>query len=192
MFTRIWLALVGQWSWDELPELPPEMVFLPKWFPLNKYDFGCWARQTIVPLTIVGSIKPVRPLPFTVDELRTGRTPAKSAKPWSWDGFFHGLDRVLHLYGRRPIRPLRELAKRRAAEWVLARQEIDGVLGRHPTAVGLLDPGAASARLPAGAPGAARWSRRPGRIHDPRGDAGRLGSPARSVPVAGVGHRAGH
>src|SRR5882672_4619569 len=25
VFTRIWLALVGQWSWDELPELPPEM-----------------------------------------------------------------------------------------------------------------------------------------------------------------------
>ena len=129
VFTRIWLALVGQWPWDELPELPPEMVFLPKWFPLNKYDFGCWARQTVVPLTIVGSIKPVRPLPFTVDELRTGRMPAKTAKPWSWDGFFHGLDRVLHFYGRRPIRPLRELAKRRAAEWVLARQEIDGSWG---------------------------------------------------------------
>jgi squalene-hopene/tetraprenyl-beta-curcumene cyclase len=129
VFTRIWLALVGAWSWDELPELPPEMVFLPTWFPLNKYDFGCWARQTIVPLTIVGSIKPVRPLPFTVDELRTGRTPATSAKPWSWDGFFHGLDRVLRLYGRRPIRPLRELAKRRAAEWVIARQEIDGSWG---------------------------------------------------------------
>ncbi len=129
VFTRIWLALVGQWSWDELPELPPEMVFLPKWFPLNKYDFGCWARQTVVPLTIVGSIKPVRPLPFTVDELRIGRTPPKTAKPWSWDGFFHGLDRVLHFYGRRPIQPLRELAKRRAAEWVLARQEIDGSWG---------------------------------------------------------------
>jgi squalene-hopene/tetraprenyl-beta-curcumene cyclase len=25
----------------------PESVFFPRWFPLNPYDFGCWARQTI-------------------------------------------------------------------------------------------------------------------------------------------------
>ena len=35
------------------PTLPPEIVFLPRWFPLNLYDCGCWARQTVVPLTIV-------------------------------------------------------------------------------------------------------------------------------------------
>jgi squalene-hopene/tetraprenyl-beta-curcumene cyclase len=129
VFTRIWLALVGQWSWDELPEMPPELVFLPKWFPLNKYDFACWARQTVVPLTIVGSIKPVRPLPFSVDELRTGAKPKADVRPWTWAGFFHHLDSVLRLYARHPIGPLRELAKRRAAEWVLARQEIDGSWG---------------------------------------------------------------
>src|SRR5689334_16123328 len=38
VFTRIWLALFGEWSWDEVPALPPEMVFLPSWFPLNLYD----------------------------------------------------------------------------------------------------------------------------------------------------------
>jgi squalene-hopene/tetraprenyl-beta-curcumene cyclase len=129
VFTRIWLALVGQWSWDDLPEIPPEMVFLPKWFPLNKYDFACWARQTVVPLTVVASIKPVRPLPFTVDELRTGVMPDRSAKPWTWTGFFQQLDRVLHFYARHPIRPLRGLAQRRAAEWILARQEADGSWG---------------------------------------------------------------
>jgi squalene-hopene/tetraprenyl-beta-curcumene cyclase len=48
VFTRIWLALFGLWSWDDLPELPPEMIFLPSWFPLNVYDWGCWARQTVV------------------------------------------------------------------------------------------------------------------------------------------------
>jgi squalene-hopene/tetraprenyl-beta-curcumene cyclase len=129
VFTRIWLALVGQWSWDELPEIPPEMVFLPKWFPLNKYDFACWARQTVVPLTIVGSIKPVRPLPFRVDELRTGARRPRNAPPWTWSGFFQRLDTVLHFYGRHPIRPLRRLAQRRAAEWILARQEADGSWG---------------------------------------------------------------
>lgn len=63
VFTRIWLALFGWWKWDDLPELPPELMFFPKWVPLNIYDFGCWARQTIVPLTIVSAKRPVRPAP---------------------------------------------------------------------------------------------------------------------------------
>ena len=48
MFTRIWLALFGLWSWDDLPVIPPELIYLPSWVPLNIYDWGCWARQTIV------------------------------------------------------------------------------------------------------------------------------------------------
>ncbi len=44
VFTHMWLALFGLWSWDDIPALPPEVVFLPEWFPLNIYDFACWAR----------------------------------------------------------------------------------------------------------------------------------------------------
>ena len=58
VFTRLWLALFGQWSWDDLPALPPEVVLLPSWFPLNVYDFACWARGTIVPLTVVAAHRP--------------------------------------------------------------------------------------------------------------------------------------
>ena len=41
VFTHMWLALFGAWSWDEIPALPPEVIFLPDWFPLNIYDFAC-------------------------------------------------------------------------------------------------------------------------------------------------------
>jgi squalene-hopene/tetraprenyl-beta-curcumene cyclase len=123
VFTRIWLALFGQWSWDDLPVLPPEMMFLPSWFPLNVYDWACWARQTIVPLTVVSALRPVRPLPFDLDELRTGRT--VPAKP----GFFTALDRALHVYHRHTVRRLRSAALRRAADWIVARQEADGSWG---------------------------------------------------------------
>ncbi|MDP9849757.1 squalene--hopene cyclase [Streptosporangium lutulentum] len=124
VFTRIWLAMFGQWRWEDLPVLPPEMVFLPPWFPLNVYDWACWARQTIVPLTVVSAHRPVRPLPFDLAELRTGR-PARPRPR----GVFTALDRVLHRYERRPVPGLREAALRRAAEWIVARQEADGSWG---------------------------------------------------------------
>ena len=133
VFTRMWLAMFGLWSWDDLPHLPPELIFFPKWFPFNVYDWGCWARQTIVPLTIVCTLRPVRSLPFGVDELRTGspalRPEAAPAPPWTWAGLFQRTDRVLHAYSRRPVRLLRRAAMRRAAEWILARQEADGCWG---------------------------------------------------------------
>ncbi|MFF4124610.1 squalene--hopene cyclase [Microbispora rosea] len=128
VFTRIWLALFGQWRWEDLPVIPPEIMFLPPWCPLNVYDWACWARQTIVPLTIVTAHRPVRPLPFGLPELRTGR-PAPRAPRTGWDAAFAALDRALHRYERHPIAGLRRAALRRAAEWVVARQEADGSWG---------------------------------------------------------------
>ena len=127
VFTRIWLALFGEWSWDELPAMPPELVLLPKWVPLNIYDWACWARQTIVPITVVVTRRPVRPLPFHLSELRTGRTPP--ARPGFVAGAFRVLDRVLKGYHRLPYQPLRATAFGRASEWILARQEADGGWG---------------------------------------------------------------
>ena len=128
VFTRIWLALFGEWSWDALPSMPPELVLLPKWVPLNVYDWACWARQTVVPITVVATLRPVRPLPFTLAELHTGATPPKS-KPGAIGTAFGVLDRVLKAYDRSPVKPGRKLAFRQAAEWILARQEADGSWG---------------------------------------------------------------
>ena len=149
VFTRIWLALSGLWSWDDLPVIPPELIYLPAWFPLNIYDWGCWARQTIVALAVVQSFRPSRPLPFTIDELSASRgdappqtppilgdpspqTPLGGAQaprpsPDPWAKVFGALDKALHLY--RPVKSVRRAALRRCAEWIIARQERDGCWG---------------------------------------------------------------
>lgn len=129
VFTRIWLALFGEWPWEDVPVLPAELSFLPPWFPLNIYDFACWARQTVVALTIVGSLRPVRSFGFTLDELRVPAPKPQKSPLRSWAGAFERLDTVLHRYEKRPFQPLRRLALRRAAEWVIARQEADGCWG---------------------------------------------------------------
>jgi squalene-hopene/tetraprenyl-beta-curcumene cyclase len=141
VFTRIWLALFGLWSWDDLPVMPPELIYFPAWFPFNVYDWACWARQTIVPLTIVGTLRPARPLPFGIEELwpekpdglppgRRDRVPDSSV----WPAVFGRLDRGLHAYERHahraaPVRAVRRAAVRRCAEFIIARQERDGCWG---------------------------------------------------------------
>src|SRR5260370_40006346 len=79
VFTHLWLALFGLWSWDRVPALPPEIILLPSWVPLNVYDFACWARQTIVALSLVKAHRPCRPLPFALDELEPARGAAGAA-----------------------------------------------------------------------------------------------------------------
>jgi squalene-hopene/tetraprenyl-beta-curcumene cyclase len=136
VFTRMWLALFGLWSWDELPALPPEVIFLPRWFPLNVYDFACWARQTIVALTVVGSYRPVRPIGFSIDELRSPEPRARdrNAPLFTAAGVLERLDVVLHQWERLaktwPVRAgVREVALSKAENWILRRQEADGGWG---------------------------------------------------------------
>ncbi|WP_406864074.1 squalene--hopene cyclase [Streptomyces sp. HUAS MG47] len=133
VFTRIWLALFGWWKWEDLPEVPPELNLLPSWFPLNIYAFGCWARQTIVPLSIVSALRPVRPAPFALTELHTDparpNPPKPLAPPTGWDGIFQRIDKALHVYHRFAPRLLRGTAIDTAARWIVERQENDGCWG---------------------------------------------------------------
>jgi squalene-hopene/tetraprenyl-beta-curcumene cyclase len=129
VFTHIWLALFGAWSWDQVPTLPPEMMLLPHWFPLNPYDFACWARQTVVALSVVLAYRPARRLDFTLDELY-GETPWSPPAGYSLRArALLALDRALRVYQRRPLRRLREHALARAERWIVDRQEADGSWG---------------------------------------------------------------
>jgi len=129
VFTHVWLALFGLWSWDKVPALPPEIMLLPSSVPLNVYDFACWARQTVVALSIVMTCRPCRPLPFTLSEL-DGPEPWAPRTPTSRRGVWLArLDRAVRAYERHPIGPLRRIALARAERWILRRQEADGSWG---------------------------------------------------------------
>lgn len=130
VFTKIWLALFGQWRWDDLPMMPPEIMFLPGWFPFNIYEFASWARATIVPLTVVLAKRPLCEIPkwAKLDELpNENENPPK--KPGFWGSFFHLIDKILRLYEKLPYKPWRRQAIKVAERWIVGHQEADGSWG---------------------------------------------------------------
>ena len=61
-FTRFYLALLGQISYEQCPAVPPEMLLLPTWFPINLYKVSAWSRTIFVPLSIMSACRPAAEL----------------------------------------------------------------------------------------------------------------------------------
>jgi squalene-hopene/tetraprenyl-beta-curcumene cyclase len=143
-FTKIMLAHLGQYPWQDLPTLPPELMLLPNWFPVNIYEFASWARATIVALTIVMTNRPVCSLPESqsIHELYVAADPedsigkssqasrrSSSSGLFTWERFFLVVDRLLKRWERVPFKPGRARALKKAERWILDRQEADGGWG---------------------------------------------------------------
>ncbi len=71
VFTRIQLALFAAGPWATVPTMPPELILAPRWFPVHLSKMAYWARTVIVPLLVLGALKPVarNPRGVKVDEL---------------------------------------------------------------------------------------------------------------------------
>ena len=69
VFTKCFMALLGQWPWQRVVPIPPEMILLPPSAPFSIYNFACWARQTVVPLSVVWALRPVRPANVELGEI---------------------------------------------------------------------------------------------------------------------------
>jgi len=137
VFTKIFLALFGEFAWFGVPSMPIELSLLPKWAYLNMYEFSSWSRATIVPLSIVMAIRPVRKLPpwARVQELyvRPPRpmdyTFTKEEGILTWKNIFIGVDHLLKVYERSPIRPFMKKALSLSEKWVMDHQEPSGDWG---------------------------------------------------------------
>jgi squalene-hopene/tetraprenyl-beta-curcumene cyclase len=136
-FTKIYLCFLGQYDWEAVPAIPPEIVLFPNWFWFNLYEISSWSRAILVPLSIAYAKKPFKKLPaeMHIDELFVGGRHGKhlhlkwAAKPISWRNFFLVLNRVVHFCERFHIRPLRYLAIKKAKRWMLDRLEKSDGLG---------------------------------------------------------------
>ncbi|MDE2938284.1 MAG: squalene--hopene cyclase [Chloroflexota bacterium] len=133
VFTKIWLALFGQWDWKGTPAMPPDLLLLPKWAPFNIYRFASWARATIVPMTIILTLHPTRPPRESawVTELYpdgpVNYTLSRwHAKPFSIKGGFLVLDKAIRIYRNLPLIPGKKRALKTAVDWIVNHQEADG------------------------------------------------------------------
>ena len=137
VFTKIWLSLFGQYDWKGVPVLPPELMLLPTWFPVNIYEFASWARATIVPMLILLNRKPVCAVPDSarIDELypsprdRANGSVNRPREALSWESLFYLGDLALRQVERLPWIPGRSFALKKAEQWVLDHQEADGGWG---------------------------------------------------------------
>ena len=136
-FTKIYLCFFGQYDYDAVPAIPPEIVLFPKWFWFNIYEISSWSRTILVPLSICYAKKPFKKIPdeLGVEELFVGgRDKSRMHLRWdkklfSWRNFFLSLDRMTHWFERVHIRPLRSLALKVAEGWMLKRFEMSDGLG---------------------------------------------------------------
>jgi squalene-hopene/tetraprenyl-beta-curcumene cyclase len=144
-FTRFYLALLGEISYRQCPAVPPELMLVPKWMPLNIYEMSAWSRTIIVPLSLLWAFQPVRKLSAeqgiaelfcgVPEDLPVCMPPSEALDPigrktWiDWRKLFGRLDRGWKILERLHIKPLRKLAIRRATNWMLARFKNSDGLG---------------------------------------------------------------
>ena len=137
-FTKMYLCALGQYDYDAVPAIPPEIVLFPNWFYFNIYEISSWSRSILVPLAIIYAKKPFKKIPNEqgIDELFVGgrdnailRLRMDRKNKVSWRNFFLVLDRMTHWFEAVHIRPLRKLALKRAEQWMLERLEMTDGLG---------------------------------------------------------------
>ncbi len=135
-FTKIYLAIFGQYSWSRCPAVPPEIMLLPRWLYFNLYSMASWSRAIVVPLSMIWSYKPLceLPEPARIPELQVkcGKSVHPAVAGFSgrfWGCFFHLVNVANKTVEALGILPLRRRALAQAEAWILERLEASDGLG---------------------------------------------------------------
>ncbi|MDP9254243.1 MAG: squalene--hopene cyclase, partial [Verrucomicrobiota bacterium] len=128
-FSKLYLALLGQFPWQYLPTIPVEMILLPSWAPFHIYKMSSWSRAMLVPLAIINHFKPTRVLPGEKQlhelyplgtEHKDFRLP-RDERFFTWRNLFLRVDDVLKFLHPLRFRPMRQRALEEAERWMLER-----------------------------------------------------------------------
>jgi squalene-hopene/tetraprenyl-beta-curcumene cyclase len=133
-FTRFYLALLGQISYDDCPCVPPEIVLIPSRLGFSLSAMSAWTRTIVVPLAIMAYHKPVRTLPAELGIAELFRAdcgpPSRRTDRWfSWTNFFLGVDHVLKVLDRWVPAAWRRPGVKAAHRWMLDHCENTDGLG---------------------------------------------------------------
>src|SRR5205809_5061292 len=141
-FSKLYLALLGQFPWKYLPAIPVEMVLLPGWAPFHIYKMSSWSRAMLIPLAIINHFKPTRVLPgekqlhelYPLGTEQSDLRLSRSEPFWTWLNFFLRLDDTFKFLQPLRICPLRRRALEAAERWMLERirEGRDGVAAVFP------------------------------------------------------------
>jgi squalene-hopene/tetraprenyl-beta-curcumene cyclase len=128
-YSKLYLALLGQFPWQYLPSIPVEMILFPTWAPFHIYKMSSWSRAMLIPLAIINHFKPTRELPeamqlhelYPVGTEHNDFTLPRHRRFFHWRNFFLRCDRALKLVSKLGWRPMRKRALEEAERWMLER-----------------------------------------------------------------------
>ncbi|WP_176541141.1 MULTISPECIES: squalene--hopene cyclase [unclassified Bacillus (in: firmicutes)] len=128
MFTKVMLAITGQYTWPSYSPLPIELILLPLHFPVNFYSFSVFGRANLTPIMILADKQ------FTI---KTDKSPdlsdlhlnREAESHWDRSDNYRSLfsfikDGVESLLGL--PKQLHQLAIERAKKYMLDHLEPDG------------------------------------------------------------------
>jgi len=145
VFTRILLALFEQVPWRATPYVPVEIMLLPRWFFFHIDKMSYWARTTLVPLTVLCSLKAKATNPRKVHIRELFVTPPEQEHHYFVHGgvlnrIFLALDKMGRAIDGFIPKSVRQRAVKKAVDWFMPRLNgEDGIGAIFPPMVNSLE-----------------------------------------------------
>ncbi|MHC4996097.1 MAG: squalene--hopene cyclase [Planctomycetota bacterium] len=137
-YTKFYLAQLGQLHFDNVPAVPPELFYLPKWCFFHLDKISSWSRGMVIALMLLSAGRKVRPLPpeqgcaelLANPDYATEHIIRWKTSGMSWANTFLIVDKGVKLWQKTGFLPGRKAALDRALRWIERRTvpgESDGL-----------------------------------------------------------------
>jgi squalene-hopene/tetraprenyl-beta-curcumene cyclase len=81
-WTRLYFGYLGVLPWEKVQKIPIEMVFIPKWWPIQLEHLSYWVTTITIPMALAGAVGPGKSSPYAKEvqdelEIYEGRVKSK-------------------------------------------------------------------------------------------------------------------